>query len=88
MGGRDIFISSFRFYSNLCSGFSYGIIFIVAVLLLAIVYMPSLRKAGVVDLHSYRMEVMLMNNDFDFKDLMSFGMFLLALLTFIYLICH
>ena len=25
---------------------------------------------------------------FDFKDLMSFGMFLIALLTFIYLICH
>lgn len=29
-----------------------------------------------------------MKNDFEFKDLMSFGMFLLALLTFIYLICH
>lgn len=26
--------------------------------------------------------------DFDFKDLMAFGMFILALLTFIYLICH
>ena len=26
--------------------------------------------------------------EFDFQDLMSFGMFLLALLTFIYLICH
>lgn len=25
---------------------------------------------------------------FDFKDLMAFGMFVLALLTFIYLICH
>lgn len=25
---------------------------------------------------------------FDFKDLMAFGMFILALLTFIYLICH
>lgn len=35
----------------------------------------------------HRMEVMLMNH-FDFKDLMSFGMFILALLTFIYLICH
>ena len=34
-----------------------------------------------------RMEVMLMKN-FDFKDLMSFAMFILALLTFIYLICH
>ena len=29
-----------------------------------------------------------MKDKFDFKDLMSFGMFLLALLTFIYLICH
>ena len=36
----------------------------------------------------HRMEVKLMKNNFDFKDLMSFGMFLLALLTFIYLICH
>lgn len=25
---------------------------------------------------------------FDFKDLMAFGMFVLALLTFVYLICH
>ena len=43
----------------------------------------------------HRMGVVLMNrkknNDkklFDFKDLMAFGMFILALLTFIYLICH
>jgi hypothetical protein len=34
------------------------------------------------------MEVMLMNNKFDFKDLIQFGMFIIALLTFIYLICH
>lgn len=34
------------------------------------------------------MEVMRMKNNFSFKDLMSFGMFLIALLTFIYLICH
>jgi len=27
-------------------------------------------------------------NHFDFKDLMSFGMFILALLTFVYLISH
>lgn len=26
--------------------------------------------------------------NYDFKDMMSFGMFILALLTFIYLICH
>ena len=35
----------------------------------------------------HRMGVVLMKH-FDFKDLMSFGMFILALLTFIYLICH
>lgn len=29
-----------------------------------------------------------MQMKFDFKDLMSFGMFILALLTFIYLISH
>ncbi len=27
-------------------------------------------------------------NLFDFNDLMTFGMFILALLTFIYMICH
>jgi len=31
---------------------------------------------------------MSMNNKFDFKDLMQFGMFIVALLTLIYLICH
>ena len=36
----------------------------------------------------HRMEVMQIKDHFDFKDLMSFAMFLLALLTFIYLICH
>ena len=27
------------------------------------------------------------NKNFDFKDLMQFGMFIISLLTFIYLIC-
>ena len=36
----------------------------------------------------HRMEVRLMKNNFDFRDLLSFGMFLLKLLTFIYMICH
>jgi len=36
----------------------------------------------------HRMEVMHMNNKFDFKDVIQFGMFIIALLTFIYLICH
>lgn len=44
------------------------------------------RVTGCVDLYLilHRMGVMLMdNNRFDFKDLMSFVMFILALLTFI-----
>ena len=41
----------------------------------------------VVDLHSFRMEVMLMMN-FDFRDLMAFGTFLIALLTFIFMNCN
>lgn len=28
------------------------------------------------------------NKNFDFKDLMQFGMFIISLLTFIYLICQ
>lgn len=46
-------------------------------------------------LYFHEMEVMPMNEKrknekkaFDFKDLMAFGMFILALLTFIYMICH
>lgn len=38
--------------------------------------------------HSKRMGVMLMKNKFSFNDLMQFGIFLMALLTFIYLISH
>ena len=42
-----------------------------------------LQGGGPLFLH--RMEVMLMNNKhFDFKDLMAFGMFILALLTFVF----
>ena len=37
----------------------------------------------------HRMEVVQMDKkEFDFKDLMAFGMFILSLLTFIYTICH
>ena len=43
----------------------------------------------VVALILHRMGVVRMDkNHFDFEDLMSFGMFILALLTFVYLICH
>jgi hypothetical protein len=43
--------------------------------------------ASVLILH--RMGVVLMKkNKFSFNDLMQFGLFILALLTFIYLICH
>lgn len=34
------------------------------------------------------MGVVLMKNGFGFNDLMQFGLFILALLTFIYLISH
>jgi hypothetical protein len=34
-----------------------------------------------------RMEVVLMKNHFDFKDMMTFGLFLLALLTFVFTFC-
>ena len=46
----------------------------------------SNRVAGWLTSILHRMGVVLMN--YDFKDMMSFGMFILALLTFIYLICH
>lgn len=43
---------------------------------------------GGVDLILHRMGVVLMKNQFNFNDLMQFGLFLIALLTFIYLISH
>lgn len=36
----------------------------------------------------HRKEVVRMKNKFSFSDLMQFGLFLIALLTFIYLISH
>ena len=36
----------------------------------------------------HRKGVVLMKNKFSFNDLMQFGLFLIALLTFIYLISH
>jgi hypothetical protein len=35
----------------------------------------------------YGMEVVLMKNQFDFKDLLTFDIFLLALLTFVFTFC-
>lgn len=43
---------------------------------------------GGVDLILHRVGVVLMKNKFNFNDLMQFGLFLIALLTFIYLISH
>ena len=43
---------------------------------------------GGIDLILHRVGVVLMKNKFNFKDLMQFGLFLIALLTFIYLISH
>ena len=41
-----------------------------------------------VDLILHRVGVGLMKNKFSFNDLIQFGLFLIALLTFIYLISH
>jgi hypothetical protein len=47
------------------------------------------RVTGWLTFILHRMGVVRMNNNhFDFNNLMSFGMFIIALLTFIYLICH
>ncbi len=42
---------------------------------------------GGLTFHSRRMEVMPMGNRFDFKDMLTFGIFLLALLTFVFTFC-
>ena len=50
------------------------------------------RVTGWIDLHFilHRMGVVLMNrnNQFDSKDLIAFGMFILALLTFVFTFCR
>ncbi len=50
------------------------------------------RVTGWIDLHFilHRMGVVLMNrnNHFDSKDLIAFGMFILALLTFVFTFCR
>ena len=38
--------------------------------------------------YSYGMEVMPMKNHFDFMDMLTFGIFLLALLTFVFTFCR
>ena len=48
------------------------------------------RVAGCVDLYSFQNGGDAMknqNNNFDFKDLLYFGMFILALLTFVFTFC-
>jgi len=45
------------------------------------------RVAGCVDLILKRMGVMPMKNHFNFNDLMTFGLFLLALLAFMFMFC-
>jgi len=52
------------------------------------IFLKGNRVAGWADLSFfYRMGVMPMKNHFDFKDLMTFGLFLLALLTFVFTFC-
>ena len=45
--------------------------------------LTTVLRGGVAFHFFYRMEVMLMKK-YDFKDLMAFGVFILALLTFIF----
>ena len=45
------------------------------------------RVTGWADLSFLKMGVMPMKNHFDFKDMMTFGLFLLALLTFVFTFC-
>ncbi len=47
----------------------------------------SNRVTGCADLILKRMGVMPMKNHFDFMDIMTFGLFILALLTFIFMFC-
>lgn len=55
----------------------------------AILFIRNNRVTGWLGLSFYiRWEVMRMKNQFDFNDLMQFGLFIIALLTFIYLISH
>ena len=45
------------------------------------------RVTGCFDLHSLGMGVMPMKNHYDFKDILTFGIFILALLTFVFTFC-
>ncbi len=51
-----------------------------------IFYRTTVLQGGLTS-HFYRMGVMPMKNHFDFKDLLTFGLFLLALLTFVFTFC-
>ena len=53
----------------------------------AILVLRSNRVTGCVGLILLRMGVMPMKNHFDFKDMMTFGLFLLAVFTFVFTFC-
>lgn len=85
-------------YNNLSAAASYAFLFFIRIDFNIPLWHNAFkdnRVAGWLTSILHRMGVVLMDkkkkkdkNLFDFKDLMSFGMFILALLTFIYLICH
>ena len=56
------------------------------------IFLENNRVTGWFDLHFilHRMGVVLIDNKnpFDFKDLLAFGMFILALLTFVFTFCR
>ncbi len=57
----------------------------------SVVYDTIIKKSivlqGGLTFHFNRMGVMPMKNHYDFKDIMTFGLFLLALLTFVFTFC-
>ena len=63
----------------------YGIHFFLWIRTICAVFYVEQSCGRVGALHLSEMEVVWMDNHFDFKDLMSFGMFILALLTFIFM---
>lgn len=75
--------------SNLCSILPYDIIYLVAGSATGNrVHAKLTHGREWLTFIQKRMEVLLMKKRYSFQDLMTFGMFLLTLLTFIYLICH
>lgn len=68
------------FFQGICN---VGYKVLLKVCLCGKIYLTIVLQGGVAFHFFYRMEVMLMKK-YDFQDLMAFGVFILALLTFIF----